>query len=345
MPAASNISPFRICAVIQFGLLLASRAEAQNLEWIKPSLTSLPPARCCGAVVYDDEMHATVLFGGGISGVAFADTWLFSPTQGWSQLSPATSPPPTSGPGFAYDPVGKTAVLFGGNPGNFVYVNTTWTWDGATWNQQFPPVSPSARAFNTEPMAFDAASGTVVLFGGFANGGSSVLGDTWVWDGRAKRWIERFPATSPSTRATTAAYDTANKQIIIFGGQGPGGSFLADTWTWDGITWTQQFPALSPSARANHMMAYDASLGRVVLFGGNAPGGVNLNDTWTWDGTTWSQIQTLLTPTGRSGASMNYDPAFRGVVLFGGFLGGSAYTSQTWLFTQLNADASLGQQP
>src|SRR5579871_719645 len=87
-------------------------------------------------------------------------------------------PPSLSGAGFAYDPISKTAVLFGGNPGNFVYADQTWTWDGRTWTQQLPPVSPSARAFNTEPMAFDKTTGTVVLFGGFANGGTSLLGDT-----------------------------------------------------------------------------------------------------------------------------------------------------------------------
>jgi hypothetical protein len=194
-------------------------------------------------------------------------------------------PTPTSGAGFAYDPITKTAVLFGGNPGNFVYVNDTWTWDGTTWTEQFPPVSPPARAFNSDQMAFDAATGTVVLFGGFANGGSSWLGDTWVWNGKA--WIERFPATSPSPRATTVAYDNASKQIIIFGGEN-GGGFLSDTWTWDGTTWTQQFPASSPFPRANYGMAYDANLGAVILFGGDSPTDQQLNDTWSWNGTTWT---------------------------------------------------------
>ena len=324
--------PSRIWTAFLIGILWAGLAGAQQFEWVKPSLPSVPPARCCGAMTYDADTDATVLFGGGISGVAFSDTWVFSAkTGGWSQLSPANSPPATSGGGFAYDPTTKTAVLFGGNPGNFVYVNDTWIWDGTTWTQQFPPVSPSARAFNTQPMAFDLASGTVVLFGGFANGGSSVLGDTWIWDGRAKRWAERFPATSPSARATTVAYDAANKQIIIFGGQGPGGSFLADTWTWDGVTWTQQFPASSPPARANHMMAYDAKIGQVILFGGNSPNG-DLNDTWSWNGTAWSQIQTPFTPSGRSGAAMTYDRNFGGLVLFGGSPGSNSFTSQTWLF-------------
>jgi hypothetical protein len=318
---------------LQMGFLLACSVEAQSFEWIKPSLPSLPSARCCGAVVYDADMHSTVLFGGGITNFSYGDTWLFSRIYGWLQLSPPTSPPPRSGAGFAYDPITKTAVLFGGNPGNFVYLDDTWTWDGTTWTQQFPPVSPSARAFNSEQMVFDAATGTVVLFGGFANGGSSFLGDTWVWDGKAKTWTERFPSTSPSPRATTVAYDGATKQVMIFGGgQGGGASFLADMWTWDGITWTQQSPASSPPARENYAMAYDANIGEVILFGGDSANGGRLNDTWRWNGITWNQIQTPFTPSRRGGDSMNYDPNFRGLVLFGGALGGG-FTNQTWLFS------------
>src|SRR6202035_5580108 len=46
-------------------------------------------------------------------------------------------------------------------------------------------------------MAFDAANGTVVLFGG--NGRSRSLGDTWIWDGSA--WAQAHPSTSPPALA------------------------------------------------------------------------------------------------------------------------------------------------
>ena len=53
----------------------------------------------------------------------------------------------------------------------------TWTWDGSTWTKQAPATSPHARRFAS--MAYDAATGTVVLFGGFARLG--FFGDTWTW--------------------------------------------------------------------------------------------------------------------------------------------------------------------
>lgn len=326
-------------AALHIAFLLAGLAEAQTLEWVKPAISTLPSARCCGAMTYDADTGSMVLFGGGISGLSYGDTWLFSPALGWSQLSPATSPPPRSGAGFAYDPISKTAVLFGGNPGNFAYLDDTWIWDGVTWTQQFPPVSPSARAFNTEQMVFDTATGKVVLFGGYAHGGSSFLGDTWEWDGKARIWTQRFPATSPSPRGTTLAYDAATRQVVIFGGEGGGLAYYNDTWTWDGITWTQQFPASSPSARTDLAMAYDATIGQVVLFGGLAYSGgyKDLNDTWRWNGTTWSQIQTTHTPVARASASMAYDPYFKGLFLFGGSTGknNSSFTDTNWFFIRV----------
>ena len=49
-------------------------------------------------------------------------------------------------------------------------------------------------------MAFDAANGTVVLFGG--NGRSRSLGDTWIWDGA--RWSKASPIISPPHRVAPA---------------------------------------------------------------------------------------------------------------------------------------------
>jgi len=54
-------------------------------------------------------------------------------------------------------------------------------------------------------MAYDAARGQVVLFGGW-NGGP--LSDTWVWDG--SNWVPKFSASRPPARfAHAMAYDAA----------------------------------------------------------------------------------------------------------------------------------------
>ena len=79
-------------------------------------------------------------------------------------------------------------------------------------------------------MAYDAATGTALLFGGEARGGGN-LRDTWTWNGTT--WTKQAPAASPSARYSEAmAYDAATGRVVLFGGVSPSGSSLDDTWTW-----------------------------------------------------------------------------------------------------------------
>ena len=116
-----------------------------------------------------------------------------------------------------------------------------------TWTQQAPAVHPPALIGAS--MAYDAATGTTVLFGG-ASRLKPALADTWTWDGTT--WTRQHPAVHPRARfAASMAYDAATGTVVLFGGNaGPGNlTPLADTWTWDGTTWTRQAPAVHPSAR------------------------------------------------------------------------------------------------
>src|SRR4029077_20885367 len=64
-------------------------------------------------------------------------------------------------------------------------------------------------------MAFDAANGTVVLFGG--NGRTHSLGDTWIWDGSA--WTQAHPSKSPP--ALSGAQLTSapvSHDLVVVGG-------------------------------------------------------------------------------------------------------------------------------
>jgi hypothetical protein len=171
-------------------------------------------------------------------------------------------------------------------------------------------------------MAYDAARGQVVLFGG-TNG----VPDTWVWDGSS--WVQKFPPNRPSTRSGHAmAYDAARGQVVLFGGSGSSGA-LNDTWVWDGYNWIQKFPAHSPPARSGHAMAYDAARGQVVLFGGG------LDDTWVWAGTDWVQKFPANRPLGRYNHAMAFDAARGQVVLFGGGIYGGE-RNDTWVWDGTN---------
>jgi hypothetical protein len=83
-------------------------------------------------------------------------------------------------------------------------------------------------------MAYDAATGTVVLFGGeheSPSGGGWFPRGTWTWDGTT--WTQQHPATHPSSRLDgSMAYEAATGSVVLFGGSGYRTGNLHDTWTW-----------------------------------------------------------------------------------------------------------------
>jgi hypothetical protein len=193
-----------------------------------------------------------------------------------------------------------------------------------TWTEQTPSASPPA--LYNPAMAYDPATGQMLLFGG-EGVDDSFPAETWVWNGTT--WAELSPATSPSGRAqATMAFDSATGDMVLFGGFNASSIQLNDTWTWNGTTWAEPSPATSPGGRFGATMAYDPATGNMVLFGGQNDAEF-LNDTWTWNGTTWTERSPATSPSVRFGASMAYDPGTGNMVLFGGDANGD-YVNDTW---------------
>jgi uncharacterized repeat protein (TIGR01451 family) len=233
---------------------------------------------------------------------------------------------PTDGGGDSSRTIGWSVTdgSFTSNSASSTLVIQTNTAPAATWTEQSPGTSPSAR-FGAS-MAYDPATGDMVLFGGENSSGTGVTDDTWTWNGTT--WAELSPTTSPPARdEATMAYDPATGNMVLFGGY-DGSSLVNDTWTWDGTTWTELSPTTSPPARDLASMAYDPATADMVLFGGQGSSGL-LDDTWTWDGTTWSELSPAASPPARAGASMAYDPTTGDMVLFGA-LNNSGVLGDTW---------------
>jgi hypothetical protein len=153
--------------------------------WTQQFPATSPPIRESSTMSYDPATGTVVLFGG-FNGGYLNDTWTWDGTT-WTQVdaSPANctnncvgSPSIRNWSTTAYDTATGAVVLFGGvNAGNTNNLNDTWTWNGTTWTQQSPATSPPVR--HDASMAYDTATGTVVLFGG--HNGSSTLNDTWTY--------------------------------------------------------------------------------------------------------------------------------------------------------------------
>lgn len=244
--------------------------------------------------------------------------------QDWAP-GPSAGPSVRSLPLMAYDAARKQAVLFGGvqysGARDVSFLTDTWVWDGSTWAQKFPLHNPPGRGLAV--MAYDAARGVIVLFGGIVGG--SPANDTWLWDGTD--WSQALPAIRPPVRASASmTYDAAREQVVLFGGE-DFTSPMADTWTWNGRNWTQQLSPNHPSARTAASFGFDANTGQVILYGGAATNGTQ-SDTWAWNGTSWSTAEPAHSPGPRAVAVTT-----TGTVTIYGGSGNLAVYNAVWVWT------------
>jgi hypothetical protein len=222
---------------------------------------------------------------------------------------------------MAYDGAHGVVVMFGGyTASDGPYLGDTWTWDGSRWTQKHPVSSPSPRY--GAAMAYDAARGEIMLFGGYSYG--TYFHETWTWDGA--NWEQETPSTAPSGRIDAAiAYDPVHSRIVLFGG-GADGPALTDTWAWNSHVWTQLHPNASPPPHQGAVMIYDA-VRRSLVMAASVTGEPSTMVPWMFNGVTWGPLQpaTSAIPPPRYGPFMGGQG--RQIVLFGG-LG----ASDQWLW-------------
>ncbi len=316
-----------------------------------------PPERTGAAVATDVARGRVVLFGGSAGDGSlesyYSDTWEWNGT-GWTSITTSNGPVARKGQAAVFDAARGKTLLFGGT--NVIYqrgasfydpaarltsggdFNDTWEWDGTTWTEVTPAESPSVRWGHA--MAYDAARGRVLLFGGcLAEGEASTSGvncmstsdETWEW--RGDDWTSLTPAHAPAVRyGALMAYDPGRDRTVLFGGSTQTetcpdvgscqtfpcgqcerkGDVFTDTWEWNGTDWVAQSPAHTPPTGG--AMAYDATRGHVVL--------KTWDETWEWDGTDWTRRAASSDPAG--GDALAYDPVNAQALLFNG---------RTWTWT------------
>ncbi len=298
--------------------------------WTEQTTTQSPLINeAAPSMAYDPATGGLVLFGVLASGGEDNATWTYGFPAGtvnnWIEQVPAESPPASRGASMTYDPATGKMVLFGGyDQSEARWSGETWTYDGSTWTEQTIAGGPPARFESS--MAYDPATGKIVLFGGSDESGWS--DETWTYDG--SDWTKQSPGQSPPALAEASmAYDPATGELVLFGGQS-GLQPRGETWTYDGSTWTEQTIAGGPSAREGASMAYDPATGKMVLFGGLGESDWS-GETWTYDGSTWTEQTIAGGPSARSESSMTYDPATGKMVLFGG-RGASGWSGETWTY-------------
>jgi hypothetical protein len=264
-----------------------------------------PAGRGYAAMAFDPASQTTVMFGGFSGPLGFSrETWVWFGSR-WAKIAPPVSP------------AGGYPVMAGDlSAGNVVlleHTGRTWLWDGLPkrWEAQNPTVTPARRGVTTRKMAYDRATGNVIL----ADTDQGGWFETWTWDGTTKTWTKLAPITSPPPRSyPSLSHMPGSGEVVLFGGYISNGTVVNDTWVWDGAnnTWVKREPLVSPGARLGHMSTNHDDLGGILMFGGWIPA-----DAWLYDGTTW--LPQAVGPRSRDHHVMSYDPVHRQAVMFGGF--------------------------
>ncbi len=240
----------------------------------------------------------------------------------------APNPPAREAAAMAFDGAHGDVVLFGGSSsdgGGYHAFADTWTWDGSSWTQRHPAHSPSARS--GAAMAYDAAHGVVVLFGGQARGpqGMTQNVDTWTWDGSDWRQVPTLHAPSPFPPAPAMAYDESSHQLVLA---------LQTRGELAEPPGPQPRPIAVPPAAH---LALPTPAGTAPAVPPPASGTVKVEpvpapifqpataqvETWVWTGSDWQKRSPHTVPGGTvRGVSLAYDAAAHRLVLVTANLGG-----------------------
>ncbi|HTT35207.1 MAG TPA: PKD domain-containing protein, partial [Thermoplasmata archaeon] len=246
-------------------------------------------------------------------------------------------------------------VLFGGRDGSNRYLNDTWLFNGSGWtNLTGVGPAPSGRGVH-DSLAYDAADGYVLLFGGFSASGYHE--DTWTFANGTWSNISASLSAAPPGASYRAAYDAISHDAVFYGSAGAC-TGPAYTWTYSAGTWTNRTPATGgPTASAGAgAIAYDPILGGVLINGGYDTTCTVTDQSWLFQNGTWSDISNVssTTPPGRWDAQMVFDDLLTGDLLFSGneatHGGSAALGSDTWGFLDglrvaITANTSLGPIP
>ena len=317
--------------------------EFDGSTWLRRTPPLAPTSRAGHAMAQAPRGDRVVLFGGYGAGAFLADTWEWS---GELWLQRATDPAPAARRKHAMALDGRRGklVLFGGEgqpepqaraggpglenpgfkiglaPGNLETsvlsripaaagqsgrLDDTWEWDGNGWARLEPPARPPARSGHG--MAYEPASGTIVVFGGTGTGGTP-LADAWSFDGNTWTAIE---GAGPSAREDAVlAADPGRGRLLVFGGNG-GGANLADTWEYspDPSTPFTRL-VLAVSAGIDRV----AETGTAVTLEGSASGAAGGPFVYSWHRSGGSGPAVTLA--GSSTASAQFSPAVTGTYRF-----------------------------
>ncbi len=318
----------------------------------------VPLARSMASMAYDFADHYVLLFGGN-SGLPrwngfLNDTWAFQ-NGTWTNLTAGltTAPCPRGDAPMTYDARDGVILLVGGYdggnvPGCPIYsLNDTWEFSHGRWIH-LPARLPAGGSYDGL-LSYDAEDGYPLYFGGNASN------QTYKFVGGA--WVLLHPVASPPgvqwmTRSATMTYDSADRQVVLFGG--PLGSGLNETWAFTGGNWSvvssSPSPPGSPAPGTSSLSdfstrGFELLADSPVASSGNLSGDLQ---AWEFAANSWVNVSGPVSPPPRVGFSTTFDPVANATILFGGSrstLSGCCLLNETWVWEALASGPSSGSHP
>jgi hypothetical protein len=212
-------------------------------------------------LVYDASDGYALLYGENNS-----ETWAYGHGH-WTNLTATSGGPPGEDGAMVYDDHGGYVLYFGGAPsgyGGLPFAGTTDTWEFAhgSWTNVSDPfaIQPAPRSFAS--LAYDSATGRVVLFGGIEQSGGTAMDlfDAWTYSGSSYgtlgSWNEMSGSGGPTPRfAAQFVFDPVDNESVLVGGASVAAvtdtvTEYRDTWALAAPGWESAGPLLA-SARSS----------------------------------------------------------------------------------------------
>jgi hypothetical protein len=204
-----------------------------------------------------------------------------------------------------------------------------------TWTEITPGVGPAPTGRRHSSAVHDTAENRMVIFGGTTG---TTTNEVWAFDLDTGAWENLTPAAGPPApvaRITPASvYDPHGHQMITWSGQGQGGTFFNDIWSFDLATntWSQFAPAGGPPAiRYGVAATWDPVARDLVTFAGFTFQG-RFSDTWRFNdqAVTWTDVTPGTSPLQRCLHAACYDAQNHRMIMYGGQNAGTL--ADIWAF-------------
>jgi hypothetical protein len=223
-----------------------------------------------GVMALDPGTGDPILFGGAYAGGgSFSHaTWQFA-NGTWHDISSTAGIAPDQRVffGFTADPAIGGLVLYGGQRPDGSVDSDTWTFAHGMWTNVTANESTSPGPLRSMALAYDAAYGAPILWGGDVTGTGNPTNATWAFS-TSGRWVNLTGefGTAPSGRWSTMASPDPAGGVLLFGGCQALGCSVAVNDTW-------RFQAFPPAPDLRLGTAY-VRLGTEETFSASAEGGV-----------------------------------------------------------------------